>query len=129
MPGWERGSLAVHGDDGHRYVSNTDGGVEFTAPFRDGETIGLGITYSLPGKSATASMPQGDGTFLNGEVFFTRNGRRDGGWNIHEEFDNSNEFGVLGIDGKHDLFGAIGTFGQVAFNVFFNRRDWLYQPT
>lgn len=34
MPGWHRGSLAVHSDDGHRYVNDSTGGQPFTRPFR-----------------------------------------------------------------------------------------------
>lgn len=36
MPGWHRGSLAVHGDDGHKYVNDRWGGKDFTGPFAKG---------------------------------------------------------------------------------------------
>ena len=51
LPGWERGSLAVHGDDGHRFVNDAFGGRDFTKPFKNGEVVGIGIEISSPGKS------------------------------------------------------------------------------
>ena len=128
MPGWERGSLAVHSDDGRRYVNDTDGGKDFTAPIKAGDTVGMGITYSIP-KAAPDYRPSPvEGAPLEAEIFFTRNGSKDGGWNLHEELDAESEFGVLGLDGKFDLYGAIGIFGEVSFRVSFNRHDWLWQP-
>jgi len=118
LPGWERGSLAVHGDDGRRYVNDSDGGKDFTDAFRDGDTVGLGVRYS----------PAHEHGRVEGEVFFTRNGQLQGGWNVHEELDADNEFGALGLDGQYDLYGAVGAFGDVAFTAFFRREDWRYNP-
>ena len=128
MVGWQRGSLAVHSDDGHRYVSDTDGGQDFTSPFQAGETIGIGITFSLPDTSRDLAPPSAKGMALKGEAFITRNGRRTEAWNIQEGMDSDTEFGALGVDGTFDLYGAIGTFGQVSFDASFNSRDWLWQP-
>ena len=114
MPGWERGSLAVHSDDGHRYVNDNEGGKDFTSPIKPGETVGLGISYTL----ANA---------LQGEVFFTRNGEKAGSWDVNEEFD-SNQMGPYGVNGKYDVFAAIGIYGKVSLDVSFNRRDWLWKP-
>ncbi|KAI9660735.1 MAG: hypothetical protein M1831_003427 [Alyxoria varia] len=55
QPGWERASLAVHGDDGRRYVNDTLGGSDFTAPFKIGETIGLGMRFYLRSTSTSTS--------------------------------------------------------------------------
>ena len=55
LPGWERGSLAVHGDDGRRYVNDDKGGKEFTLPFKSGMVVGLGMTFS----SAIPPAPPG----------------------------------------------------------------------
>lgn len=127
MPGWERGSLGVHADDGRRFVNDTEGGKDFTKPIGAGETVGIGIKYSVPENPDFAPSPV-DGQPPTGEVFFTRNGKPTGGWNIHEELDADNDFGVLGLDGRFDLYGAIGTFGEVGFEVYFHYRDWMYQP-
>ncbi|MCJ1253611.1 hypothetical protein MMC24_001423 [Lignoscripta atroalba] len=128
MPGWERGSLAVHSDDGRRYVNDTFGGKDFTTPIKAGETVGIGISFSIPDTPPEYGAPPTAATISKAEVFFTRNGRKDGGWNLHEELDGDNEFGVLGLDGQFDLYGAVGIFGGVEFEVSFNSRDWLWQP-
>ncbi|MCJ1372763.1 hypothetical protein MMC20_003988 [Loxospora ochrophaea] len=135
MPGWERGSLAVHTDDGRRYVNDTWGGKDFTAPIQAGDTVGIGMTFSLPDPSSHfEATPPSYGASpltnisLKGEVFFTRNGKVDGSWDLHEELDADNEFGVVGLDGQFDLYGAIGVFGGVEFQISFNRQTWLWQP-
>ena len=128
LPGWERGSLAVHGDDGRRYVNNTWGGKDFTSPFEAGDTIGLGMTFAIgdnvPGYKA---LPKPD-SMTRIEVFFTRNGRRRESWDLHEELDRDKDLGVDGLEGELDLYGAVGTFGETDFDVSFNKRDWLWQP-
>jgi len=128
MPGWERASVAVHGDDGRRYVNDTWGGKDFTLSFKPGDTVGFGMTFSnleSPPAYSTSPLPR---TSLKVEVFFTRNGTKDGSWDLHEELDADNDLGVDGLDGQYDLYGVVGTFGAVEFDVFFSRRDWLWQP-
>lgn len=127
LPGWERGSLAVHGDDGRRYVNNTWGGKDFTSPIEAGDTVGLGMTFAVadnrPGYEAQPKFE----TMTKVEVFFTRNGRRGESWDLHEELDKDEDLGVDGLDGQLDLYGAVGTFGGIDFDVSFNSRDWLWQ--
>ncbi|MCJ1479545.1 hypothetical protein MMC13_008231 [Lambiella insularis] len=129
MPGWERGSLAVHSDDGRRYVNDTDGGIDFVSPFVVGETVGIGVTYAVPNTPPDFRPSPVEGCSLKAEVFLTRDGRRAGSWNLHEELDAGTDFGIMGLDGKHDLYGAIGTFGEVAFEARFRSRDWLWRPS
>ena len=128
MPGWERGSLAVHSDDGRRYVNDTWGGKDFTSPFKAGDTIGLGITYSVPEKPPEYGLSEHPGSTLKGEVFLTRNGRKGESWDLHEELDVDNEFGIDGLDGQFDLHGAVGVFGGVEFDVTFHRQHWTWLP-
>lgn len=119
LPGWQRGSLGVHSDDGRRYIGNTDGGVDFTAPFKVGETLGLGITFALAQYSQT-------GPNIEAEVFFTRDGRKAGGWSLVRETDAVAE-SIVGLMGENDLFPSIGVFGPVEVEVNFGERDWLYR--
>lgn len=128
LPGWERGSLAVHGDDGRRYVNDTWGGKDFTSAFNAGDTVGLGMTFSVPSTPPEYGALSPNSTTLKVDVFFTRNGRVEGGWDIHEELDASKDLGVEGLDGQFDLYGAIGCFGGVEFECLFNRQDWLWLP-
>ena len=128
MPGWERGSLAVHSDDGCRYVNDTWGGKDFTQPFKTGETIGLGMSFSVPETPAESHAELKQPTKLNTEIFFTRNGEKDGNWNLHEELDADTDRGIDGLDGSFDLYAAIGIFGGAEFKVKFQRQSWLFLP-
>ena len=128
MPGWERGSLAIHADDGHRYMHDNGGGIDFTEPIRAGETVGIGLHLSVPDVPHDFAPTPAQGQPLKGEVFFTRNGRNSGGWDIQESLDKEERWRTEGVDGKFDLYAAVGTFGQVDISVSFNRKDWLWRP-
>lgn len=123
-PGWERGSLGVFSDDGCRFVNDSYGGRHFTHEFQVGETVGLGMMFSLSNKVITKYV----GKKLIVDVFFTRNGRRDGGWNLHEQVD-AEAGSVEGLEGDYDLYGAVGLFGGVDFTVCFDPTGWLWRPT
>lgn len=128
LPGWERGSLAVHGDDGRRYVNDTWGGKEFTSAFRVGDTVGLGMSFSFPDTPPEYSVSPQVNVALKVEVFFTKNGKLEGGWNVMEQLD-AHELGIHGLDGNFDLYAACGSFGRVEFDCVFTRRDWLWLPS
>ncbi|KAL6876755.1 hypothetical protein J3F83DRAFT_726991 [Trichoderma novae-zelandiae] len=115
LPGWHRGSLGVHGDDGHKYINDRWGGKEFTEEYRAGETYGIGMTFAPTG----SHQPRVD-------IFFTRNGKRAGGWHLHEETDAEQDLPVTGLEGFHDLSCAIGTFDATSFEVVFDPAKWLY---
>ncbi|KAF2100559.1 hypothetical protein NA57DRAFT_65047 [Rhizodiscina lignyota] len=128
LPGWQRGSLAVHGDDGRRYVNDTFGGVDFTNAFKVGETVGIGMTWKAQMSDAPPTYGGGQRSPLAVDIFFTRNGHRDGGWNLHEEMDaERSEGGTMGLDGDYDIFGAVGIFGAVEVEVRFNPADWMFK--
>ena len=128
MPGWERGSLAVHGDDGRRYVNDTWGGKDFTSATRAGDTVGLGMDFSIPDTPPNYGSSPEHTPSVKVEVFFTRNGKKEAGWNLHEELDAQNDLGVDGLDGRFDLYAAIGLFGAVEFEANFHSQLWLWQP-
>lgn len=93
--------------------------MDFTQPFRKDDVVGVGMGFLPP-------------TYAGGknrvEVFFTRNGKKDGGWDVHEEKDRDQEEGdVTGLEGEHDLLAAVGCFGQVEFEVRFRREEWLFK--
>lgn len=128
LPGWQRGSLGVHSDDGRRYVNDTHGGMDFVAPFQAEQTLGLGMTFKLP-SNPPAYGEQGTGVKLDVEIFFTRNGKKEGSWNLHEERDEQDDpHGVEGLEGQHDLFPSIGVFGAAEWEVRFKEHEWLYRP-
>ncbi|KAJ5810548.1 uncharacterized protein N7503_002766 [Penicillium pulvis] len=125
-PGWERGSLGIFSDDGCRFVNDSWGGRDFTSPVNVGETVGVGMVFSLPEFSGDARH-QGIKRPCKVEVFFTRNGHRAGGWDLHEEVDEESG-GINGLEGDFDLYGAIGVFGGVDFESCFDPAGWLWQP-
>ncbi|KAF2268273.1 hypothetical protein CC78DRAFT_530196 [Lojkania enalia] len=127
LPGWQRGSLAIHGDDGRKYVNDTWGGVDFTTSFRPGDVVGIGIIFAPPKNPPSYEQTQ-QRKLLDIEVFFTRNGRKEGGWDGNEELDQRSEGGTIGLRGECDLFPAIGVFGGVDFEVYFGSGSWLYNP-
>ncbi len=142
MPGWERGSLGVHGDDGRRFVNDNGGGKDFTTPFKDGEVVGLGMTFSrpaglppaYPGGGAAADYyheHQAPGAEtgrqeLDVKVFFTRNGKVEGSWDLHEEIDVE-DGGVEGLEGDYDVYPSLGVFGGVDCEVVLERGLLLYR--
>lgn len=125
-PGWERGSLGVFSDDGCRFVNDSWGGRDFTTPVQVGETVGLGMIFSPPETSGKMKGEKGNCP-CTVEVFFTRNGQRAGGWDLHEEVDEDSG-GIHGLGGDYDLYGAIGLFGGVDFESCFDPAGWLWQP-
>ncbi|KAI4278030.1 MAG: hypothetical protein L6R38_005334 [Xanthoria sp. 2 TBL-2021] len=129
MPGWERGSLAVHGDDGRRYVNDTWGGKDFTNAIQAGQTVGLGMEFSIPDTPPDYGSSPAQTPSIKVDVFFTRDGVKESGWSLHEELDAQNDLGVGGLDGQFDLYAAVGLFGAVEFEVNFNRNHWLWQPS
>ncbi|OJJ66625.1 hypothetical protein ASPBRDRAFT_48936 [Aspergillus brasiliensis CBS 101740] len=124
-PGWERGSLGVFSDDGCRFVNDSWGGKSFTSKFNVGETVGLGMTFHSPTPAPLISADKNEKVYV--DIFFTRDGREVGGWNLYEELDEDSG-GVEGLGGDFDLYGALGLFGGVDFEVFFKPSDWLWTP-
>ncbi|TAQ86187.1 hypothetical protein B7494_g5489 [Chlorociboria aeruginascens] len=133
LPGWHRGSLAVHGDDGSKYVNDKWGGKDFTKPFKPGDTLGIGMIFTARDLNAPPAYNDGPArTTVNSpidvEIIFTRNGRKDGEWNLHEEGDAKEDLPVRGLEGMHDLYATIGTFENVEFEIIFNEAEWMYHP-
>ncbi|KAI9047437.1 hypothetical protein LZ554_008156 [Drepanopeziza brunnea f. sp. 'monogermtubi'] len=132
LPGWHRGNLAVHGDDGSKFINDRWGGKDFTQPFKAGDTLGLGMTFTARDMNAPPSYSASATTLstnsIDVEVFFTRNGRKDGSWNLHEEGDAQEDLPVTGLEGFNDIYAMVGTFENVEFEIVFKRSEWMYQP-
>lgn len=100
MPGWNRGSIGVHSDDGRRYCNDSYGGKDFTRPFGKGDTVGIGMVFPIAGSDSGV------------EVYFTRNGQTTGGWKLDEERDAELDWNATeGLDGSCDVYAAIGVWG------------------
>lgn len=115
MPGWHRGSLAVHSDDGHRYVNDRWGGVDFVRPFGTrGTVVGIGLRF-------------GGGGGMGVECFFTRDGVVEGSFDVNGTRDAERDLEPLGVQGYHDLVAAVGAFGKVEVEVVLDPARWLYK--
>lgn len=101
LPGWNRGSLAVHSDDGRRFANDSYGGKTFLAePVRAGETLGIGMRWA----------PREGG--VDADVWVTRDGVCVGGWRLDEPRDRDEENDPLpGLDGVCDVYAAVGVWG------------------
>ncbi|KAJ1331043.1 Ran-binding protein 9/10 [Microdochium nivale] len=117
LPGWHRGSLGVHGDDGSRFVNDNKGGQAFVRPFQPGDTVGLGVDFTRGA----------GGRGIQVVIFFTRNGALENQWNLYEERDNEQDAPLEGLQGYHDLCAAIGLFEQVKFEAVFAPGMWKWQ--
>ncbi|KAH7034719.1 uncharacterized protein B0I36DRAFT_316804 [Microdochium trichocladiopsis] len=117
LPGWHRGSLAVHGDDGSRFINDNRGGQAFVQPFKPGDTVGLGMEFS----------PGAGGQGIQVIIFFTRNGRFEDKWNLYEERDTEQDAPLVGLQGYHDICAAIGVFEGVKFDAVFAPGLWKWK--
>ncbi|KAI0804363.1 hypothetical protein GGR55DRAFT_658212 [Xylaria sp. FL0064] len=116
LPGWHRGSLAVHGDDGNKYINDRWGGKAFTHPFRRGETVGIGMEF-VPAAAGGIGV----------EIFLTRDGAESGRWDLHEETDLQQDLPITGLEGFHDLCASVGVFEKVGFEIVFVPERWVWQ--
>lgn len=115
LPGWHRGSLGVHSDDGRRYCNDDHGGKDFGPPFRVGERIGISMRFPI------------DSGGRGIEIFVTRNGKPAGGWRLYEEMDSQRgKDPTEGLDGSRDIYAAIGVWGsglRVVVDNFYSREE------
>ncbi|OAA41161.1 SPRY domain-containing protein [Beauveria brongniartii RCEF 3172] len=118
LPGWHRASLAVHGDDGHKYINDRWGGKDFTAAFNRGDTYGIGLRIGPSREAAHKASVH---------IFLTRNGVEAGGWDLHEETDAEQDLPVTGLEGFHDLCASVGVFEGTEFEVVFDPARWMYR--
>ena len=110
LPGWHRGSLAIHSDDGRRYCNDGYGGVEFTRPFSQGEQLALALVMRWVAGPGEAGM-------VESEVVFMRDGRREGGWMVQEEVESERPDPTIGLLGDKDVFAAVGVTGGKGVEV------------
>ncbi|KAI2467078.1 hypothetical protein F4781DRAFT_403414 [Annulohypoxylon bovei var. microspora] len=117
LPGWHRGSVGVHGDDGHKYINDRWGGKAFATPFRRGETVGVGVQFDARQETGGIGV----------RIFLTRNGAEEGRWDLHEETDREQDLPVTGLEGYHDLCASVGFFEKVAFEFVFVPALWKWR--
>ncbi|KAF5103299.1 hypothetical protein D0Z03_000235 [Geotrichum reessii] len=124
LPGWHRGSVAVHSDDGRRYVNDSLSGKPFVLPFVENQTVGIGMNLNRM------------------VVYFTRNGALEKEWSLiadRNEVVNRGgrgvdperhyrDGGIEGFEGMHDVYAAVGIFGEAGVVVNFDgSQPFLYR--
>lgn len=99
----------MHGDDGRRYCNDSYGGKDFVqGGWRAGERVGIGMCFGTGDATGEAGGAGAGG----GEVWFTRNGERIGGWWLDEEVDAERDWDPrVGLDGRWDVYAALGVWG------------------
>lgn len=128
MPGWHRGSLAVHSDDGHKYVNDRWGGNDFAKPWGIKGVVGIGMTFSAVSEdNSFGGKGKEKAGGLDVEVFFTRNGKVEARWDVNEERDQKRDLEPVGVQGFHDLVAAVGSFEKAEFEVVLDPERWIYK--
>jgi hypothetical protein len=129
MPGFERGSVGVHCRDGGLYVNNALLKNAAAAVFEPGQQVGIGMTFSKSDCDAQQVDDAQSSTACSSsicvEVFLSRDGKKVGNWNL-DELSQSGGLPFEGLEGAHDLYGAVGTWREVNVDILFEKRDWRY---
>lgn len=124
LPGWNRGSVGIHSDSGG-YCNDSEAGPKITKTFKPGDVIGVGLQLSEGGKTI-------DGRGKNKtEMFLTRDGKKTWQRELMEDDYDLDKFRMeySGLDGKTDLYGAIGVVGAVEVEWLGSEQDWQYTPS
>lgn len=101
LPGWHRGSVAIHSDDGNMYFSDDQHGQSCTGPLNLGDTVGLGL--DLETKS----------------LVITRNGR------LHVQLNIANQDRLI-VAGRQSIYACVGIYGSVGIQVNFGQQPFKY---
>ncbi|KAK9467722.1 hypothetical protein V1512DRAFT_259893 [Lipomyces arxii] len=99
LPGWNRASLAIHSDDGRRYVADPFAGRDCLAPIAAGHTVGIGLDFDA------------------GTVTVSRDGQYATGWSMYEHIETRDMDGFY--KGQLDVYAAVGVYGTASVIVNF----------
>lgn len=111
QPGWHPGSIAIHSENGNRYVNDSLAGKEFVGSFTQAGTI---VGFGIDMKRMAA--------------FFTRNGKWEKEWSLIEDLNSApihpergfRDGGIEGFEGNKDIYAAVGMLGRTGVQVNLN---------
>ena len=130
MPGLERWSIGIHCRDGRLYMNNNVVENVARGAFEPGQQLGIGMTFSVSGDddrgTDDAQAPTVSSSSIGVELFLTRDGEEVGSWNLRDQLGQSEALSFEGLGGAHDLYGAVGTSGDVNADILFEGKDWMY---
>jgi Ran-binding protein 9/10 len=122
FPGWNRLGAALHLDDYHTFYESPKGGLP------------LPERYHLPGPGVRPKITDTFGCgvdFQNRSLFFTYNGTRiDAPYRVVYPAAIPSDNSALGTDvvqGRYDVFAAIGVQGKSQFEVNFGSKAFAWR--
>lgn len=130
MPGCERWSLGVQCSEGRLFVNGKVVESVHTGAFEPGQQLGIGLNYAvsngvqqLEDNGISTDSPSS----IDIEVFITRDGKKIGGWKLCDQLNESEGLSFEGLEGRHDLYAAVGILGEVNVDILFEKKDWLFE--
>lgn len=133
MPGLERWSIGVQCFDGRLYLNGSVADTIMTRGFKPGQRIGIGLTFAVDDHDGRQTQDNvGTGVTSSStivEVFVTSDGETIWSREMHELLKRHEGLSDQGLEGRHDLYAAVGTNGEANVDVLLERKDWKYvQP-
>lgn len=101
-----------------------------TAAFEPGQRLGVGLNYAISNgiqQSEDNGISTDSPPSIDIEVFITRDGKKIGGWKLCDQLKESEGLLFEGLEGRHDLYAAVGTFGEANVDILFKKRNWLFE--
>jgi len=130
MPGHERWSIGVQCFDGRLYLNGSFADTIVTRGFKPGQRIGIGLTFAVSDHGGRQTQDNvGTGVTSSSivvEVFVTSDGETIWSQEMHELLKRHEELSDRGLEGRYDLYAAVGTMGEANVNVLLEKKDWKY---
>jgi hypothetical protein len=130
MPGHERWSIGVQCFDGRLYLNGSVADIVTTRGFKPGQRIGIGLTFAV-GDNEGRQTPDTVGTGVTSsstiaEVFVTSDGEKIWSRGMRELLERHEGLSDQGLEGRHDLYAAVGTKGEASVDVLLEKKHWRY---
>lgn len=130
MPGHERWSIGIQCFDGRLYVNESLVDSIRTGGFEPGQRLGIGLTFAVgdPADRQTEGSCGSSGALSSivVEAFVTRDGERIRSWKMHDLLERFEELSFECLEGRYDLYAAVGTIGEANVDILLEKKDWMY---
>ena len=101
-----------------------------TGAFEPGQRLGIGLNYAISNciqQSEDNRVSTDSPSSIDIEVFITRDGKKIGGWKLCDQLKESEGLSFEGLEGRHDLYAAVGTFGEANVDILFKEKNWSFK--
>jgi hypothetical protein len=130
MPGKEQWSIGVQCFDGMLYLNGSVADTIMTRGFKPGQRIGIGLDFAVGdygGRQTEDNVSTGaTSSSIVVEVFVTSDGERIWSRRMHELLKRHEGLSDKGLEGRHDLYAAVGTMGEANVDVSLEKEHWKY---